>query len=115
MIVLFNNRHIHAMSSFSGTQGPNQLSLNRVSEVHPNQHYFEQTLGSTDYQYNTQPIQNNSCGCLNRTSYPQLKQQPQPWNISYQDQSPQTMCPYVVNIETQPGDGGMFSFCATQE
>lgn len=103
------------MTSLSTTQGFNQIGLNRVYEVHPNEKYFEKTLGSSDYQYNTVPIQNGSCGCLNRTTYPQMRQQPQPWNISYQDQTPQTTCPYVVNMETQPGDGGMFSFCATQE
>ncbi len=118
MSSLQHQKKIRIMTSFNGTQQFNQsLTMNRVAEVHPNQGYFIQTLGASDYQYNMQPIQNEACGCLNRTSYPQLRNQqgPHSWNVSYQDQPKDSMCPYVTNMSEEPGDVGLTSFCATQE
>lgn len=104
------------MSSFNSTQSFNQaISMNRVSEVHPNQGYYIKTLGTTDYQYNTMPIANDACGCAGKSSYPAIHASPHAWNVSYQDQPQTTNCPYVVTMDSQPGDGGMTSFCATQE
>lgn len=101
-------------STLSFNQG---LTMNRVSEVHPNQGHFIQMLGADDYQFNTQPIGNFACGCAGAktvTKKQQTNDGTNPWNVSSQYQPKNTMCPYVLNYDSNPGDNGMTAFCATQ-
>lgn len=103
-------------STLSFNQG---LTMNRVSEVHPNQGHFIKMLGADDYQFNTQPIGNFSCGCAGVNTATKKQQQQindgtNPWNVSNQMQPKNTMCPYVLNFSSVPGDNGMTTFCATQ-
>ena len=106
------------MSAFNATTSFNQeLNVNRVGEVHPNQTKYIAALGGQDYQTNMSPIYNVACGCAEHARARADRRLPaaHPWNVAHQMQNPSTSCPYVTSLAAAPGDAGVTAYCATQE
>jgi hypothetical protein len=105
------------MSAFNATTSFNQeLTANRVGEVHPNQAKYIGAYGGQDYQTNLTPIYNVACGCAEYARARDANRLPyaHPWNVSHQMQNPNTTCPYVTSLAAEPGDAGATAYCTTQ-
>lgn len=106
------------MSAFNATTSFNQeLTVNRVDEVHPNQAKYIGVYGGQDYQTNLTPIYNVACGCADHDRARSLHgtSSAHPWNTAHQMQNPNTSCPYVTSLAAEPGDAGATAYCTTQE